>query len=277
MTAAKPPGWYPDPQDPSEQRYWDGTRWVERAVHGSQHIDEPGSPSTPASQAPSSAGTLWRWLGRHRTLSGILAASVVLTIAGAVATSGTDEHRDERSRDDTAGHGRREPEKKNDGAVSKSGTFGDGDYRVGQDVPVGTYRSSKTTDECYWATLKSSNGGFDDIIDNGNHGPAIVTIRPSARGFESRGCGEWVAVEGTFPSEPWVQFGDGAYIVGEHIEPGQYRSNGKAGEYCYWARVSNFRGGGIDGIISVGYRPELIEIQPGDAGFFTYECGTWSK
>jgi hypothetical protein len=27
-----PPGWYPDPNDPSSRRYWDGSRWTDNRV-----------------------------------------------------------------------------------------------------------------------------------------------------------------------------------------------------------------------------------------------------
>jgi hypothetical protein len=31
---ANPPGWYPDPHDPSTQRYWDGAQWTESRAPG---------------------------------------------------------------------------------------------------------------------------------------------------------------------------------------------------------------------------------------------------
>jgi uncharacterized protein len=39
------PGWYPDPQNPGAQRYWDGTRWTEQ-VSGAQ-APAPTAPATP--------------------------------------------------------------------------------------------------------------------------------------------------------------------------------------------------------------------------------------
>jgi hypothetical protein len=29
-----PPGWYPDPNDPSTQRYWDGSQWTDSRAPG---------------------------------------------------------------------------------------------------------------------------------------------------------------------------------------------------------------------------------------------------
>jgi len=40
---SSPAGWYPDPNDPSQSRYWDGAAWTEH-THGAQ----PAAPSTPA-------------------------------------------------------------------------------------------------------------------------------------------------------------------------------------------------------------------------------------
>lgn len=38
-----PAGWYPDPQNPAAQRYWDGTAWT-------QQTTAPGAPPAPAVQ-----------------------------------------------------------------------------------------------------------------------------------------------------------------------------------------------------------------------------------
>ncbi len=38
-----PPGWHPDPQDPSRQRWWDGARWTE-------HLHPAAAPAAPAAQ-----------------------------------------------------------------------------------------------------------------------------------------------------------------------------------------------------------------------------------
>jgi hypothetical protein len=44
-----PAGWYPDPESPSQQRYWDGTRWTEhRAPLVSAPAPAPAAPVPPA-------------------------------------------------------------------------------------------------------------------------------------------------------------------------------------------------------------------------------------
>jgi hypothetical protein len=45
-------------------------------------------------------------------------------------------------------------------------SFGEGIYVVGEDMPVGTYRTEGSGEVCYWARLKNSNGGPGAIIDN---------------------------------------------------------------------------------------------------------------
>jgi hypothetical protein len=40
-----PAGWYPDPEDPTQQRYWDGGAWTQNLA--------PAAASTPAAEAPS--------------------------------------------------------------------------------------------------------------------------------------------------------------------------------------------------------------------------------
>ncbi len=78
-------------------------------------------------------------------------------------------------------------------------TFGGGTYRVGIDIPAGTYRSPRSTsDWCYWERLSGFSGNFDDIIDNDfidGTGPFVVTIQPSDRGFfAEQVCGTWTKI-----------------------------------------------------------------------------------
>lgn len=51
MTA---PGWYPDPTDPSSQRYFDGQNWTESRAPATPGYQAPGAPAygTPAYGAP---------------------------------------------------------------------------------------------------------------------------------------------------------------------------------------------------------------------------------
>lgn len=71
---------------------------------------------------------------------------------------------------------------------------GDGTFLVPAEAKPGTYRSVGG-ETCYWARLRNLTGGVDSILANGNpSGPAIVTILPRDKGFQTQGCGEWTKV-----------------------------------------------------------------------------------
>jgi hypothetical protein len=76
---------------------------------------------------------------------------------------------------------------------SRTGPFGAGIYIVGTDIAAGTWRSSATGSDCYWARLSGFGGG--EIIDNGGFSShAIVTIDRSDRGFQNHRCGTWTKI-----------------------------------------------------------------------------------
>ena len=65
--------------------------------------------------------------------------------------------------------------------------FGEGTYKVGEDIAAGTYKSAGG-DYCYWARLKNDSGDFGAIIANHiGSGPARVTVKK----------GEFLEVSGT--------------------------------------------------------------------------------
>ncbi|MCP9976582.1 excalibur calcium-binding domain-containing protein [Actinomadura madurae] len=75
----------------------------------------------------------------------------------------------------------------------KAPTITDGTWRVPAEVKPGTWRT-KGGDGCYWARL-SGFSGMDDIIANElADGAAVVTIKASDKGFQSKGCGTWKRV-----------------------------------------------------------------------------------
>lgn len=155
-------------------------------------------------------------------------------------------------------------------------SFGNGTHIVGTDIKAGTYRSSgKST--CYWARQKGFGGQLDDIIANGNNSSEIVTIAVSDAAFQTSGCGQWVAVENTYPATPATSFSNGTFEVGKHIAAGTYRADGSPDSLCYWARLSNFSHAGISGVITNGNLPTVISISASDKGFTTFGCGNWTK
>jgi hypothetical protein len=50
----------------------------------------------------------------------------------------------------------------------------------------------------------------------------------------------------SIPAPPPVAFGDGMYLVGTDIEPGEYKTTGPGtGGMCYWARLGDSGGANI--------------------------------
>ncbi len=70
--------------------------------------------------------------------------------------------------------------------------------------------------------------------------------------------------------------GDGTYRVGTGIKPGLYKSTG-GGSSCYWERVSGFSGS-LSQIKANYFGPAktYVQILPGDVGFVTKRCGSWT-
>jgi hypothetical protein len=150
---------------------------------------------------------------------------------------------------------------------------------VGVDIQPGTYRTRSGTDMCYWERLKGFGGSIlEDIIANEltSH-PTIVTISPTDKGFKSSGCATWTDDLSAITSSPSADFGPGRYIVGTDIAAGTWRSAG--GDMCYWERLRGFGGGTINDIIAndLSQTQAIVTISPGDTGFSSTGCGSWSK
>lgn len=156
-------------------------------------------------------------------------------------------------------------------------TFGDGVFQVGSQVPPGRYRAASLSSLCYWARLSGFGGSLGEIISNGiPTGSVVVDIKAGDAGFESNGCGTWTNDLRPVTASVTTPFGDGTFIVGTDIAFGTWSTPG--GESCYWARLSGF-GGTLNEIIANALPPAaaVVTIAPGDAGFETSGCGTWTK
>lgn len=70
--------------------------------------------------------------------------------------------------------------------------------------------------------------------------------------------------------------GDGTYRVGTSIKPGLYKATG-TGSGCYWERLNGFYGS-LDEINAnyFGTARTYVQIAPGDVGFRTSGCGSWT-
>jgi hypothetical protein len=69
--------------------------------------------------------------------------------------------------------------------------------------------------------------------------------------------------------------GDGVFLVGSDIQPGEYRTSPEGG-LCYWARLSG-TSGDFDEIIANGNPtgPTVVTIEDSDYAFETTDCTEW--
>ncbi len=156
--------------------------------------------------------------------------------------------------------------------------IGDGTYLVGSDIEPGIYfAESKEGGFCRWLTLSGFTGRSRDISASGiGVKRGIVHLRPDAGGFLSLGCEEWAKVPDEFNADALTTFGEGEYIVGLHVAPGLYTSPGARAGRCLWRRLSDFTGASNETVATRNTVGKVIaEIEPGDAGFEAYRCGTW--
>ena len=107
-------------------------------------------------------------------------------------------------------------------------------------------------------------------------GSAFRWALPTDAGFESNGCGTWIAeiVAGGRP-DPAAPFGDGTHVVGKDVAPGTWRAEADS---CYWARLAGFSGE-LQDIITNSFSSgaQIVAIVEGDAGFHTSGCGQWTR
>jgi hypothetical protein len=147
---------------------------------------------------------------------------------------------------------------------------------VGTDIRPGTYRAPDATFGCYWERLKGFDGTLGEILANDNaSGPAVVTILPTDKGFNSQGCGTWTTDLSAvlIPGDPVT---DGTWIVGVDLPAGTYRAPASSG--CYWERVRGFTGTLSDIIANDNVSgAAVVSIRSKDKGFKTQGCGAWTK
>jgi hypothetical protein len=153
--------------------------------------------------------------------------------------------------------------------------IGNGIHQIGNEMPLGTYRTRVNAPGCYWARLAGLSGEMSDLKANDNaRGPAIVTINSSDAAFETRGCAPWTTDLSAVTSSPDAPFGDGTFIVGTDVSPGTWKATDATD--CYWSRLDSF-GGGTGSIIANDNGGGIVTISSDDAGFSSSRCGEWTK
>ena len=176
-------------------------------------------------------------------------------------------------------------------------SFGDGEHRVGADIPPGLYRASAPTEECEWERRDAGGvtGYGDSSIPIAEVALAhMIVIDKSERWaeprdpvFASSGCGTWTndPAPRISPGQP---FGDGAWLVGSEVAPGRYRAIDPS-ESCRWLRVRGFRDpyrrgwfasgawGGASPNIAGGDVTGVADVTSLDAAFVSRGCGAWTR
>ncbi len=167
-----------------------------------------------------------------------------------------------------------------DGTPTPPVTFGNGIWFVGSEVPPGTYRNSNSNSNagCYAARLSGFGGTFGEIIANEfAYERLVVTIAATDAGFESDDCGIWtndIVYRSGSTSAP---FGSGTWFVNHEVAPGTWRNNDST-LGCYWERRSGFSWELDDIIVNeFTYNISTVTISATDEGFYTSDCGTWTK
>lgn len=154
---------------------------------------------------------------------------------------------------------------------------GDGTYRVGTQIKPGLYKATGTGSGCYWEAVSGFSGSLSQI--NANYFGTARTyaqILPGDVGFKSDGCGSWTTVPSTGAKSTRITT-DGTYRVGIDILPGTYYGY-SAGDSCYWATLSGFRGA-LDDIIDnyFGAAWTIVTIPAGTRAFEVSDCGTLTR
>jgi hypothetical protein len=160
---------------------------------------------------------------------------------------------------------------------SPATSFGDGSHVVGTDIEPGTYRSSASTttsDSCFWQR-QSGFGMSNAIASRLVNNQTVVTIVDSDAGFFSQNCGTWSPADSAVTASLTDPFSGGTFIVGTDIAAGPWRHD--ASGQCFWQRLSGFSGELDEIITEQSDDPQVVEIAETDAGFFSEDCGTWTR
>lgn len=181
----QPAGWYPDPSDPSRQRYFDGNAWT------GNYAPVAGQP-TPVVGQPSKPG-----MSRGMKIGlGVGAATLAVIGLGSIGNSGKNSSTSSTTITvtktvDVSSAATQPPTV----GGPKTKFDGDGTFLVGKDIAPGQYRSgggSGGRTDCYWERQSSVGGGNRAIIASDlAEGQQIVEILPNDVAFQSKHCQPW--------------------------------------------------------------------------------------
>lgn len=121
------------------------------------------------------------------------------------------------------------------------------------------------TSSCLPSTTAAEISRFD---------PSTVTL---LGGTSALGAGVASLTTCAAPAPTPITFGNGTHQVGTTLPAGTYRTRTDVAG-CYWARLSGFSGQTSDILANnLSDYHQVVTIEPGDAGFESDGCGTWTN
>ncbi|MDR0286054.1 MAG: DUF2510 domain-containing protein [Propionibacteriaceae bacterium] len=224
MTFNSPPpltaGWYPDPQNPSVQRYWDGTQWA-----------QPAQPVASATPVPNRAKKpifkrAWFWVV---VIVVVIVIIIIATQSGknpgvAPTTSSATSQTTEAPATNAAPAS--EPPV-NDATATATApaatTISNGDHAVGPGFPAGVYRAEVDKGLFSLCTVSQQEG--DNVLDvrNANEGSVIFTVADRPGSVVSfSGCQNIGLAQDMVRANP-DPVTNGYWLVGSELQPGTYQ------------------------------------------------------
>lgn len=197
--------------------------------------------------------TWWQWL---------LAAIVILGVAGAITSGSESEDTKQKARDEAeqiVAQAEREAKRIRDRAQRTI----DAAEREADDIKSAAVEErDEAREELEDAQEKTSETRTDRRAEQRRLDRLRVQVR-SARTIARKSSFE----------------GDGTFVVGEDILPGTYRASASPTGNCYWARLSSIGGNGADNIIENENTSgqTVMQIAPTDAAVEVSGCATFKR
>lgn len=125
--------------------------------------------------------------------------------------------------------------------VQPSEKYGEGQYKVGKDIPAGTYMLWVSDVKYGGYFVYSSDPNADDIIENDSFATNSIIEVYDGEYLELRRCDAFPIKQAEAPRKQNGVFGEGFYIIGEHIPAGEYKleitDEKYGGYYCIYNDV----------------------------------------